>query len=135
MIASFGALDGGHTVQAVTLGHADGLQAEVLTYGGILRRLTLPGRDARIDLILSLPDLATYVRDPAYLGILVGRVGNRIANSQFDLGGRTYRVSPNESPNHLHGGHLGFGKRLWKILDSQTSARHQLRLGLRVAGE
>jgi hypothetical protein len=34
----------------LTLGGADGLQAEVLTYGGILRRLTLPTRGGRTDL-------------------------------------------------------------------------------------
>ena len=39
MIEAFGVLDGTQEVQAITLGVKGGLQAQVLTFGGILRRL------------------------------------------------------------------------------------------------
>ncbi|MEP7243462.1 MAG: aldose epimerase family protein [Gammaproteobacteria bacterium] len=126
----FGRLPDGRAVEAVTLGASGGLQAEVLTYGGILRRLILPARQGTLDLVLTLPDLDAYVRDEDFLGVLVGRVANRIAGAQFELNGRPYAVSANESPNHLHGGRLGFGKRLWRVLDIQTAPHHRLWLAL-----
>ena len=120
----------GRGVEAITLGDAQGLQAELLTYGAILRRLTYPVNGRRRDLVLSLPTLEDYVRDRAYVGALVGRFGNRIANGRFSLDGREYQVTCNEGVNHLHGGALGFGKRLWRVLRLDQSATPTLELGL-----
>lgn len=47
-------------------------------------------------------------------GITVGRYANRIANGEFTLGDKTYRLSVNENQNTLHGGRIGFGQRLWE---------------------
>jgi aldose 1-epimerase len=99
----------------------------VLTYGATLRRLTYPVGGTRRDLILFFADLDSYVRDRAYVGSLVGRFGNRIADSRFTLDGRTHAVSANEGANHLHGGHEGFGKRLWRVL---SPVEHGTRLVL-----
>ena len=126
----FGKLEDSRSVEAITLGDPQGLQAEVLTYGAILRRLTFPVRGQRRDLILSLPTLGHYVNDRAYVGALVGRFGNRIANARFSLDGREYAVTANEGVNHLHGGALGFGKRLWRVLARNASDVPQLELGL-----
>ena len=115
MIHPFGTLEDGRRVDAITLGAADGMQVEVLTYGAILRRITYPVRGQRRDSILHFASLEQYVRDPAYVGPMVGRFGNRIAGGRFTLDGREWRVTANEGPNHLHGGALGFGKRLWNI--------------------
>jgi len=114
---SFGLLEDGRSVEVVTLGDARGLQVEVLTYGAILHRLTYPVRGVRRDLILHFNKLEDYERDRAYVGSLVGRFGNRIADSRFTLDGLTHAVTANEGTNHLHGGQLGFGKRLWRVLD------------------
>ena len=111
----FGQLMDGRTVHAYRLGDADGLCAEILDLGGILARLQVPGVDGRVDAVLRLPDAQAYFADPAYLGILVGRYGNRIGGARFAVDGRDYAVSANEGRNHLHGGHLGFGRRLWEV--------------------
>jgi aldose 1-epimerase len=132
----FGSLADGTPIEALTLGGADGLQAEILTYGGILRRLTLPTRRGRADLVLGLPDLDAYVGDSAFLGSIVGRFSNRIAGASFTLDGQLHRLSANDGSHHLHGGELGFGKRAWRVLDFTPGARARLRLGLRaLAGE
>ena len=49
-----------------------------------------------------------------YFGALVGRVANRIANASFELNGETHHISANENATSLHGGEVGFSKRLWK---------------------
>lgn len=100
----FGTTGDGREVYAISLGAPGALQAQMLTYGGILRRLTFPSRGAQRDLALTLPNLDAYVRDTAFLGILVGRVANRIANAQFELNGRVHRLSANDGVNQLHGG-------------------------------
>lgn len=111
----FGQLADGRAVHAHTLGQADGLSAEVLDLGGILARLEFPGAHGRTPLVLGLGDAQAYFDDPAYLGILVGRFGNRIAGARFPLDGQEHRVTANEGANHLHGGALGFGRRLWQV--------------------
>ena len=130
MIEAFGVLDGTQEVQAITLGVQGGLQAQVLTFGGILRRLVFPSRGTMRELILTLPDLDAYLRDTTFQGILVGRVANRISGARFNLEGREYRLTANDGPNQLHGGHLGFGKRAWRVLGLQNAPRHRLLLGL-----
>ncbi|MEO6186047.1 MAG: aldose epimerase family protein [Steroidobacteraceae bacterium] len=129
----FGILEDGRTVEAVKLGTQDGLQAEVLTYGAILHRLSLPVAGQRRNLVLSLDQLGDYERDRAFVGPVVGRFGNRIAQGRFSIDGRTHQLTRNENGNHLHGGALGFGKRLWELLDHSACT---LTLGLRSpAGE
>ena len=123
---SFGLLEDGRSVEAITLGEPSGLQLEVLTYGAIMRRLSYPVLGVRRDFILHFDSLEQYVRDRAYVGSLVGRFGNRIAGGRFELDGRTHQVTTNEGANHLHGGALGFGKRVWRVLD--VSERHDRRV-------
>lgn len=48
-----------------------------------------------------------------YFGATVGRVCNRIANAQFYLNGKEYKLAKNNNGNHLHGGFIGFDKFNW----------------------
>ena len=59
----FGRLKDGTPIEVLTLGNPAALQARILTYGGILQRLTLPGKAGSQELVLSLPDLDAYVCD------------------------------------------------------------------------
>jgi aldose 1-epimerase len=118
MSRAFGRLPDGAEVEAYTLGSEDGLQAEILTLGGTLRSLSLPVKGRRIPLVLSLPDLAAYLEDTSYLGQLVGRYGNRIGGAKFELDGKVFELTANNGPNTLHGGAVGFGKYVWKVLGS-----------------
>lgn len=124
-IRHFGHLADGSGVEAVTLGHAEGLQAEVLTYGAILRRLSLPVRGQRRELILAMDRPDAYERDTAYVGAVVGRFANRIAAGRFSIGDQAHQLTRNEKGNHLHGGSLGTGKRLWRLTGtpSETAVR------------
>jgi aldose 1-epimerase len=128
-MSSFGLLEGGRSCESITLANDSGLAVEVLTYGAILRRLTVPVRGMRRDLILHFDRLEDYLRDRAYVGCVVGRFGNRIANGRFELDGRVHQLTTNEGANHLHGGALGFGKRLWRVLDVTQESAPRVVLG------
>lgn len=111
----FGRLPDGDDIHAITLRSDAGLCAEVLSYGGILRRLQLPVGGRVLDLVLGLDDLEAYLADTDSLGILVGRFGNRIAGGRAMVDGVVHQLSRNEGPNHLHGGVRGFGRRRWNV--------------------
>ncbi len=110
----FGELSDGTTVEAITLDNGY-LRAEILTRGGVLRRLQVDTPKGAVDAVLGLPDLASYVADTDNLGILVGRYGNRIAGAQYVHAGVRVGLDANEGRNHLHGGQHGFGRRLWNV--------------------
>src|SRR4051812_11104267 len=126
---SFGRLADGNEVEVHTLGNPDGLQAEILTLGGTLRSLTLPVNGKRLPLVLSLPDLPAYLKDTSYLGQLVGRYGNRIAGAAFELDGKKYTLTANNGPNTLHGGEVGFGKYVWRVLGAGRGRNSYVKLG------
>lgn len=125
----FGRLPDGKDVEVFTLGSEGGLQAEVLSLGGILRNLTLPVKGRRIPLVLNFPDLAGYTRDTSYIGQLVGRFGNRIANAAFELDGKKYSLTANNGPNLLHGGAVGFGKYVWLVHGTGSGRNSYVKLG------
>jgi aldose 1-epimerase len=123
MIRDFGRLGDGRSVEAISLGEPEGLQLQVLTYGAILHRLTWPARGQRRDLILYFDTLGAYEQDRSYVGPVVGRFGNRIARGRFMLDGQAHQVTTNEGANHLHGGALGFSKRLWQVREHTAGQR------------
>ncbi|HMP17252.1 MAG TPA: aldose epimerase family protein, partial [Gemmatales bacterium] len=45
-----------------------------------------------------------------------GRVANRIAQGKFTLNGQEYQLHVNNGPNSLHGGKVGFDKKVWRVL-------------------
>lgn len=101
-------------VDLFTLTNDRGLEVKITNYGGIITALQAPDRaGVPGDIVLGFDDLASYLRGHPYFGCIIGRYGNRIAGGRFTLGGRTYQLAVNNGPNHLHGGLVGFDKKVW----------------------
>ncbi len=95
---------------------AGGMQIEAISYGAIITRLLVPGRDGRLDdVVLGFSDIEPYLESRAYFGAAIGRVAGRISNGTFTLDGRSYELVRNDGPNHLHGGTLGFDRKIWSV--------------------
>jgi aldose 1-epimerase len=68
----------------------------------------------RADVVLGYDDMAGYqsAGNP-YFGACCGRYANRIANGKFMLDGIAYQLAINNGGNALHGGLVGFDKKVW----------------------
>ena len=130
---SYGNLASGESVEAWTLTGRGGLALEAITFGGIVTRLLAPGQNGSLDdVVLGFNDLDSYVAGHPYFGAITGRVAGRIAGAAFTLDGRTYQLARNEPPNHLHGGVVGFDKRIWRASPvSRADGAPSLRLTYR----
>jgi aldose 1-epimerase len=118
------------SVSSIRLGGEDDLVAEILTFGGIIREMSIPTRSGRKNLIVSLPSVEDYEADPAYIGATIGRCCNRISSGVFHIGSAKHQLSLNEGKHHLHGGVTGFSKRHWRILGVSRAPSPRVWLGL-----
>lgn len=110
----FGRIGDGRAAHLYTLVNANGVEAKITNFGGILVSLKVPDRDGRMDdVVLGYDTLKEYVNDPNYFGCVVGRHANRIAEGRFSIGGVEYSLARNSGGHHLHGGVRGFNKALW----------------------
>jgi aldose 1-epimerase len=112
----FGILPTGERVEAYTLANSSGFSLQVINYRATITALRVADRRGTFDdVVLGFNDLDSYSHPHPYMGALVGRVAGRIGAARFSLDGRVYELAPNDLPNHLHGGNVGFDRRLWSV--------------------
>ena len=94
---------------------AGDMSVTILSLGCITHDWRVPLDDTLVPIVLSYRDPAEHLRHPGSLGIIAGRVANRIANAQFSHDGTTYQLAANEGTNQLHGGPRGLASRNWDL--------------------
>lgn len=119
----FGKKPDGSEVYAYTLTNKSGASARILTMGGIIANLYMPDRDGKLaDVIFGFDSVDDYLNGGGYQGALIGRYGNRIGSGRFTLNGVTYQLAQNDNgKNHLHGGNVGFNRKLWDAVPFETA--------------
>ncbi|NWB85857.1 aldose epimerase family protein [Pseudomonas gingeri] len=111
----FGKTNDGTAVEQYVLRNSHGVQATVITYGGVLQSLKVPDKHGKFDdVVLGFDTVQGYQGGTAFFGATIGRFGNRLAGGTFELDGKRYQVPLNDGPNSLHGGAQGFDKHVWK---------------------
>ena len=105
----------GQPVELYTLRNAAGMEVTVATFGCTIVSLTAPDRAGHLaDVVLGLNSLAEYEAGHPFFGCIAGRFANRIAKGRFSLDGKDYQLGLREgSAHHLHGGSVGFDKKVW----------------------
>jgi aldose 1-epimerase len=128
--APFGQTPEGQPVDIYTLQNRNGMEARIMTYGGIVVSLKTPDKSGKFDdVVLGYDTLDAYIKRNPYFGALVGRYGNRIAKGKFSLNGKTYSLATNNNGvNHLHGGVKGFDKVVWTAKPLETTNGPALQL-------
>ena len=128
-VQPFGKNAVGQAVSLYTLTNRAGAEAAILNYGGILVSLKMPDRTGKLaDVVLGFENIDGYLQDKSYLGALVGRYGNRIALGKFSLGGTTYTLARNNGANSLHGGDVGFNRKMWTAREVSVQGDPSLEL-------
>lgn len=114
----------GQKVELFILTNANGCELCVTNLGAFPVSLMVPDKTGKLtDVVLGYQTLKGYTENqPSYLGSVIGRYGNRIANGKFVLDGKEYTLAINNGPNNLHGGNVGFDSKVWNAvqIDAQT---------------
>lgn len=98
-------------------------ELRALTYGATITHLFVPGRDGqKLDVLLGYSRLQDYEKGTAYLGALVGRNANRIADASITIDGTVWPLIANEGTKQLHGGPGGFARRVFEAKPEGDSA-------------
>ncbi len=119
----FGMLPDGTAVTQYTLTNATGASADIITYGGIITALRVPDRNGQLaDVVLGFQTLDAYLAGHPYFGAIIGRIAGRVTGGQLRLPDGTHSLVLNDGPNHLHGGLVGFDKRVWTVRESTASS-------------
>jgi len=115
----FGATFTGEEVSRFILSNGS-VELSVINWGATITSIKVGG----VDVVLGFSDMAGYTSSPPcaknpYMGAVVGRVANRIAEGKFTLDGKEYQLAKNNGPNSLHGGLVGLDKVLWSYTINQ----------------
>lgn len=93
-----------------------GMTLSFIAQGGIVTALDVADRQGRPgNVVLGFADTAAYATQRNFFGTVAGRYANRIGNARFTLDGTEYRLAANDGPNSLHGGMVGFDKKIWAV--------------------
>ena len=82
-----------------------------LPHGATIQSFIVAGQN----IVQNFPEPELYeLTDHPYLGRTIGRTSNRIKNARLEnLNGKTYELYANNGPNSLHGGKVGWDKKIW----------------------
>lgn len=127
--SEYGKMQDGTAVDQYVLKNTNGLEVDVITYGGRITSLKVPNKKGELENItLGFDNLDDYLKDNPYFGALIGRFGNRIAKGKFSLNGKEYSLAVNNGANHLHGGVKGFDRVVWAAEPIENDGKPALKL-------
>jgi len=128
----WGTSEDGRNCLLFTIANKSGLSAKVCNQGAALVELNTPDRAGKVaNVNVRHAASADYTLNPGSLGAICGRFANRIKGAKFTLDGQVHELAANSGKNHIHGGKLGFNKRIWSA--SPTAAGDGVTLRYRAA--
>lgn len=129
----FGKLKDGREATLYTLSN-DVISIHITNYGAIITGIEMPNKNGSIEnVVCGFKSLETYISDEylgsyPYFGAIIGRFGNRIAKGHLEIEGQTFEMAINNGPNHLHGGKVGFDRRLFNAKTIEEDKRVGIKL-------
>ncbi|MFY9152319.1 MAG: aldose epimerase family protein [Prolixibacteraceae bacterium] len=115
----FGKTNEGTAIELFTLTNDNLVSVKITNLGAIITSIVTPDKNGELaNIACGFEKLENYL-SPEYLGsypyfgCVCGRCCNRIGEGKFSLEGKNYTLAVNNGPNHLHGGLIGFDRRIW----------------------
>ena len=108
----------GKQVKLYTLKNQKGMEITVTNWGGRIVSWLVPDKNGnREDVVFGYDSINGYLNAKEnYFGAAIGRYGNRIAKGEFSIGDIHYKLAQNNGVNSLHGGVIGFSKKMWDVV-------------------
>jgi aldose 1-epimerase len=123
--AAFDTVVEGRPVSLYTLESGNGLVLQVTNFGLRVVSLWAPGWNGDYaDVSVGYESIERYLHNEGerFLGSIVGRYANRIANGHFRLDGTEYHLPQNNNGQTLHGGIKGLDMVVWNVDSVATDA-------------
>ena len=115
-------------VALFTLKNTKGMVVKITNYGATITSIQLPDAQGELkEIVCGFDSLEgyfseAYKNNSPYFGATVGRYCSQIKDAKFSLNGKTYDLAANCGPNNLHGGVIGFDKRIWSVTTKDADA-------------
>lgn len=115
----FGKTTDGQSVQLFSLTNNNQLTVKITNYGCTITSIEMPDKSGQIENIacgfeqLDVYLSKVYLSNYPYFGSIIGRYANRIAKGKYSIDEMSYTGAINNGENHLHGGLIGFDRRIW----------------------
>jgi len=119
-------------IKAYTLKNEHGVEVNIINYGATITSISVPNKNGTIENIACGFDTLEgyfgkdYVENSPYFGGTIGRYCSQIKDSKFTLNGKEYNLAKNCGENNLHGGVVGFDKRIWNAEKLDNSVKMSL---------
>ena len=96
-----------------TLKNQNGMTLRVSDLGGTVTELTAPDRNGKFaNVVLAYDEIGDFFNN-GHANSIIGRVANRISKAAFMLDGECCKLAANNGANSLHGGKVGFDRKIW----------------------
>lgn len=122
--ANYKSIVDGKATDLYVLTNPNQMKVAITNYGGRVVSILVADKDGNeTDVALGYENLSGYQKEgEPYFGAIIGRVGNRIGNAEFTLGGVSYPLLANNGSACLHGGQTGFHSRVWEARQPDSSS-------------
>lgn len=132
----FGLMPDNEEIHSFELSNKNGMKVQLINFGATVTSLKVPTSDGKlVDVVLGFDDLESYLSSynlpsAPYFGTTIGRYAGRISKGTFTLNNEKFQLAGNNNGNTLHGGNIGFGRRVWNVTDSTSGKNPSITFGL-----
>lgn len=112
----FGVLPDKKEVNLYKITNRSGFSISVMDFGATITQIMAPDSFGNLDnVVLGFDTFDEYANSHHCFGAICGRYAGRIKGGRFSIGKEIYQLHINDGKNTLHGGAVGFNKRLWSV--------------------
>ncbi len=110
----------GYKLWTITAENSKSARAVFTNYSAAVMSVVVPDKNGKLgDVVLGYDNVEGYIEGTSSQGAIVGRFANRIGKGEFALNGVQYKLFKNDGENTLHGGSVGYNKRVWELLAAE----------------